>query len=82
MRYLGMKCDDLNKLLLWTLVGSIVSDAIFLFIEIINQRCAAKAEKEQAEKERLVNHELAELRSQISSLQQQVFALISPSKNP
>lgn len=74
-----MKCDDLNKLVLWTLVGSILSDLIFLFIEIMNQRCDEKAEKEQTEKERLVNHELAELRSQISALQQQLSALTSPS---
>lgn len=74
-----MKCEDLNKLILWTLVGSILSDSIFLFIEIMNQRCDAKAEKEQAEKERLVNHELAELRSQILALQRQLSALTSPS---
>lgn len=77
-----MKCDDLNKLVLWTLVISIISDLIFLFIEIMNQRCDAKTEKEQTEKERLVNRELAELRSQISTLQQQVSALTSLSNTP
>lgn len=77
-----MKCDDLNKLVLWTLVISIISDVIFLFIEIMNQRCDEKTEKEKTEKERLVNHELAELRSQISTLQQQLSALTSLSNTP
>lgn len=77
-----MKCDDLNKLLLWTLVGSILSDSIFLFIEITRQRCDAKAEKKQIEKEQLVNHELAELRSQLSTLQLQLSALNSSSNKP
>ena len=77
-----MKCEDLNKLVICTLVIVIITDLIFLFVEITNQRCDAKTEKEQTEKERLVNHELAELRSQILTLQQQLFALISPSDTP
>lgn len=74
-----MKCEDLNKFVICTLVIVIISDLIFLFIEIMNQRCDAKAEKEQTEKERLVNDELAELRTQISALQQQLSVLTSPS---
>lgn len=77
-----MKCEDLNKFVICTLVIVIITDLIFLFIEIMNQRCDAKAEKEQTEKERLVKHELAELRSQISMLQQQLFTLISPNDTP
>jgi hypothetical protein len=67
-----MKCEDVNRYVIFTLVLVVIADIIVLWTELTDQRCEAKAEKERAANDRFIKKELAELRSQIQELRLQL----------
>ncbi|MCC5466935.1 hypothetical protein [Pelosinus baikalensis] len=67
-----MKSDDIDNIVIWAIVLTIISDALALFAELLNQRCEKKAEREQEKKEKKFNLEIENLQKRISALEKQV----------
>jgi uncharacterized protein YlxW (UPF0749 family) len=66
-----MNCENLDNLIIWTLIFTIVLDCLGLFTELTNQRCEKKAEKEKAAREDAINRELEDLRKRVALLEKQ-----------
>jgi peptidoglycan hydrolase CwlO-like protein len=67
-----MKSDDIDNIIIWAIVLTIIVDSLVLFAELLNQRCEKKAEREQEEKEKKFNLEVENLQKRISALEKQV----------
>ncbi|MEG6585316.1 hypothetical protein [Dendrosporobacter sp. 1207_IL3150] len=67
-----MNCDNINKLIIFVITLTIVTDLLALFAEFFSQRCERKAEKEQQRKEKKLNDEIENLRNRIVVLEKKI----------
>lgn len=65
-----MNCNKLvNHIILWALVLTVLGDSLALVAELLNRQCEKEEEKQQAEKDRLLNQELTHLKARVAFLE-------------
>lgn len=67
-----MKCEDLDNIIIWALILTVIGDLLGLYAEVAGRRCGEIEEAEQLEKENRVNAELNDLRKRVALLEKQV----------
>lgn len=66
-----MKCADIDTIIIWALILTVIGDSLGLLAELLNQKCEKKAERQQQAKEDKVNAELDDLRKRVALLEKQ-----------
>lgn len=67
-----MNCDNVNRMIIGSIVASIVLNFFVLFTEILNQQCDKKSDNEREAKDKKISQEIKDLRNRIVVLETQL----------
>lgn len=69
-----MNCNGLSKLLLCSIIFTVIGDLLAFFAELLNQKCDKKEKRDQQRKEETLSQELDSLRKRIVVLESKTIS--------
>ncbi|OAM92446.1 hypothetical protein SAMN04515679_0514 [Pelosinus fermentans] len=67
-----MNCENVNRWIILGLALALISDVIFLIVEVISQNCDEQEEKKRVEQENRTKDEISELQKEVLALREQL----------
>ncbi|AJQ25664.1 hypothetical protein JBW_00312 [Pelosinus fermentans JBW45] len=67
-----MNCENVNRWIILGLALVLISDVIFLIVEVISQNCDEQEEKKRVEQENRTKDEISELQKEVLALREQL----------
>ncbi|MGI6093593.1 MAG: hypothetical protein GX348_03640 [Veillonellaceae bacterium] len=64
-----MKCDDIDRIVVLSIIFALLGDILALGVELLSQRCTKKEELEESKEKAALNKRLDDFERRISKLE-------------